>query len=299
MGVFADFIASEKPVMVKMNNKIMMFPNYINYRELADIDNQNVLKYLTHKGDFVILPPVPYGPNQAKIANEINWLSPPDSKHILGTDASGRDVLSRIIHGCRSAVYVGIGSIIICTIFGVFWGAFAAYFGGFWDKISNLGIETLSAFPTLFLILGIQGLLGVSSLFQLVLVIGLTTWVDVARITRAEVLRTVNEEYIDAARALGLTNFRILFVHVLPAILAPVMVSSTFRIANAILLESTLSFLGYGAPPPVASWGQLIADAFTSQSSYWLVLFPGLMLFMTVLAINISGEGLGDSVDNN
>ena len=298
-GLLADILASEKPIAAHIDGKTYFLPVYTHPVALADYDNQGIVRKISEDGGWAILPPIPYGPDQAKISGEIKWLQPPDRNHILGTDGSGRDVFARIIHGSRLALFVGVGSIIICTLFGIFWGAFAAYFGGFWDRMSNLGIETLTAFPTLFLILGIQGLLGISSLWQLVLVIGATTWTEVARVTRAEVLRTVNEEYVDAARALGLGNFRILFRHVLPAILGPVMVSSTFGIANAILIESTLSFLGYGAPPPVASWGQLIADAFTSQSSYWLILFPGIMLFLTVLSINIAGEGISDSVDNN
>jgi ABC-type dipeptide/oligopeptide/nickel transport system permease subunit len=221
----------------------------------------------------------------------------PHRDHLLGTDDSGRDVLARIIHGARSSQLVGVGSIALCMLFGVLIGAFAAYFGGLPDRMALIFIETLTAFPTFFLILAIQGLLGAGSLLQLVIIIGATRWTDVARVTRAEVLRVVNEDYVDAARALGLGHLRILFVHVLPGAIGPVVVSATFGVAGAILIESTLSFLGYGAPPPTASWGQLLTDAFNNEGCYWLTIFPGLALSLTVLSINLMGEGLREAVD--
>lgn len=297
MGLLADIIASEKPIACKVDGKIHVLPCIFHTPELIDYDNQSILKKIAEDGGWTLAPPVPFGPHQTKVWGVIDWLAAPDEQHVLGTDGSGRDVLARLIHGARSAMLVGVSSMLICTVLGVLLGALAAYFGGFWDRVANLGIETLTAFPTLFLILGIQGLLGISSLWQLVVIIGATRWTDVARVTRAEVLRTVNEEYVEAARALGLSHLRILRRHVLPAVLGPVLVSATFGIAGAILIESTLSFLGYGAPPPTASWGGLLADAFASQSCYWLVIFPGIALSATVLAINIAGEGLSDAVD--
>ncbi|MBN2717711.1 MAG: ABC transporter permease [Deltaproteobacteria bacterium] len=297
MGLLADLIASEKPLACKIDGKVTILPALFPEPALQDFDNQTILDKIARDGGWTLAPPVPFGPNQIKVWGTISWLSPPDSLHLLGTDGTGRDVLARMVHGARTAMLVGLSSILICTLLGVLLGALAAYFGGFWDRIANAGIETLTAFPTLFLILGIQGLLGISSIWQLVVIIGATRWTDVARVTRAEVLRTVNEEYVDAARALGLSHLRILRRHVLPAVLGPVLVSATFGIAGAILIESTLSFLGYGAPPPTASWGGLIADAFETQSAFWLVLFPGLALSLTVLAINIAGEGLSDAVD--
>ena len=297
VGLLADFIASEKPLACKIDNEVYILPALFTTPALQDYDNQSILAKIAKDGGWTLSPPVPFGPNQIKVWGAIEWLSPPDSLHLLGTDSTGRDVLARIVHGARTAMLVGLSSMVICTLLGVLLGALAAYFGGFWDRIANAGIETLSAFPTLFLILGIQGLLGISSIWQLVLIISATRWTDVARVTRAEVLRTINEEYVDAARALGLSHVRILRRHVLPAVLGPVLVSATFGIAGAILIESTLSFLGYGAPPPTASWGGLLADAFESQSSFWLVLFPGFALSLTVLAINIAGEGLSDAVD--
>ncbi|MBN2529982.1 MAG: ABC transporter permease [Deltaproteobacteria bacterium] len=296
-GLLADFIASEKPLACRIDEKVHILPALFSPPELVDYDNQSILEKIAADGGWTLAPPVPYGPNQIKVWGGIDWLAPPGSLHWLGTDSSGRDVLARIVHGARSAMLVGLSSMLICTVLGFFLGALAAYFGGFWDRIANAGIETLTAFPTLFLILGIQGLLGISSIWQLVIVIGATRWTDVARVTRAEVLRTMNEEYVDAARALGLSHVRILRRHILPAVLGPVLVSATFGIAGAILIESTLSFLGYGAPPPTASWGGLLADAFASQSCYWLVLYPGITLSLTVLAINIAGEGLSDAVD--
>jgi len=296
-ALFADLLAAEQPIACRLDGRLYVLPVYFHPSALLAFDNQSLSRRIAADGGWALLPPVPFGPDQVKVDGDIHFLSPPDGDHLLGTDASGRDVLARIIHGTRSALMVGMGSMLLCIVLGLLLGALATWSGGVFDRLSNLGIETLTAFPTLFLILGVQGLLGVSTLWQLTVVIGATCWTDVARITRAEVLRAMNEDYVTAARSLGLSNLRILVRHVLPGTLGPAMVSATFGVAGAILIESTLSFLGYGAPPPVASWGQLLSDAFASQDCWWLVVFPGLALSFTVLSINIAGEALSDSVE--
>jgi peptide/nickel transport system permease protein len=293
----ADFLASDKPILCRLHGRLFVFPNVVDYAELADLDNQAIEAELARSGGFAILPPVPYGPNQVKAGGRVRWLEAPGDGHPLGTDDSGRDVLARIIHGARSAELVGVGSMILSTILGVLLGAFAAYFGGRADRLARTVIESLTVFPAFFLIQAIQGLLGVASLWQLMIVIAATRFTDVAQVTRAEVLRTVNEEYVDAARALGLPHLTILFRHVLPNAAGPVIVAATFGVAGAILIESTLSFLGYGVSPPTASWGQLLSDAFENDGCWWLTVFPGVVLTATVLCVNLVGEGLRDAVD--
>jgi peptide/nickel transport system permease protein len=297
VALLADFLASDKPIACHVGGRLYLFPNVIEYKELTDQDNQTIAAAIADRGGFAVLPPIPYGPNQVKIRGRVRWLEAPSARHLLGTDDSGRDVLARIVHGARSAELVGVGSMILSTLLGVLLGALAAYFGGIADKLVRVLVESLSAFPAFFLILAIQGLLGVASPFQLMIVIAATRFPDVAQVTRAEVLRTVNEEYVDAARALGLNHAQILFRHVLPGAVGPVIVSATFGVASAILIESTLSFLGYGVLPPTASWGQLLTDAFDNDGCYWLALFPGLVLTATVLCVNLVGEGLRGAVD--
>jgi peptide/nickel transport system permease protein len=297
IALLADFLASDKPIACHVDGRFYLFPNVVEYEELADQDNQAIEAAIADRGGFAVLPPIPYGPNQVKIRGRVRWLEAPGARHLLGTDDSGRDVLARIVHGARSAELVGVGSMILSTLLGVLLGALAAYFGGLADKLVRVLVESLSAFPAFFLILAIQGLLGVASPFQLMIVIAATRFPDVAQVTRAEVLRTVNEEYVDAARALGLNHVQILFRHVLPGAVGPVIVSATFGVASAILIESTLSFLGYGVQLPTASWGQLLTDAFDNDGCYWLALFPGLVLTATVLCVNLFGEGLRGAVD--
>ena len=297
VGLCADFLASDKPIACHVGGRLYLFPNLFEYPELADQDNQTIEALVARDGGFAVLPPVPYGPNQVKVLGRVRWLEAPSSGHLLGTDDDGRDVLARIVHGARSAVLVGVGSMILSALLGALIGALAAYFGGIADKLVRVLVESLSAFPAFFLILAIQGLLGVASPLQLMVVIAATRFSDVAQVTRAEVLRISNEEYVDAARALGLTHAQILLRHVLPGALGPVIVSATFGVASAILIESTLSFLGYGVLPPTASWGQLLTDAFDNDGCYWLALFPGLVLTATVLCVNLVGEGLREAVD--
>lgn len=294
---FADLLASSTPLAARIGEDLYLLPFYTEPPALRDLDNHDILELIEQKEGWALLPPVPYGPNQTKVAGRIDCLAPPGKSHILGTDDAGRDVLSRMIHATRTALLVGLGSVALYLLVAVVLGALAGYYGGRADRIALRLIETFSSFPTFFLILGVQGLLGATSVTQLVLVIGLTRWTDVARLTRAEVLSLVHEDYVLAARALGLGHLRILARHILPGAVGPVFVAANFGVAGAILVESTLSFLGFGVPSTTPSWGQLLTDAFVNQGSYWLAVFPGLALFLTILSINLVGEGMREAFE--
>ena len=293
----ADLLASDTPLAYRLDGKVRILPGVLGAKQPLAMDNETALAAIRQPDEWVILPPVPYGPNQTKIAGHVTWLSPPGNGHVLGTDDKGRDVLARLIYGARSALLVGLGSVSLYLLVAILLGAIAGYYGGLADRIALRLMETLSSFPAFFLILALQGLLGAASLTQLILIIGLTRWTDVARLTRAEVLRVANEDYVLAARALGLHQWRILLRHVLPGAMEPALVAATFGVAGAILVEATLSFLGYGVPETTSSWGQLIGDAFNNDGCYWLSLFPGMLLFLTILSINLVGEGLRDALD--
>jgi peptide/nickel transport system permease protein len=298
-AVFADFLAGDRPIAYSLDGELHVLPWLFGPSDSAEQDNRTILEAVSQRGGWIIVPPVPVGPNQTKVNGNVNWLSPPNRNDLMGTDDSGRSVLARIIHSARSALLVGLGSAGLSAVIGLIFGALAGYFGGLADRVCLRLLETLSSFPSLFLILVLQGLIGSTSLLDLVFIIGLTRWTDVATLTRAEVLRIVNEDYITAARALGLNNLKILWRHVLPGAMGPVVVAATFGFASAILIESTLSFLGFGVPPTTPSWGQLLTDAFRNEGCYWLSIFPGLALFLTVLSINLVGEGMREALDRS
>jgi peptide/nickel transport system permease protein len=298
-AVFADIIASDFPLIYSIDGKTVILPGRFGNPSVPGMDNIGATKAARGIGDFVLIPPIPFGPNRIKINGAVRRLEPPSRMHFLGTDDKGRDVAARIIHGARSVLLVGMGSVGLYLIIAVLIGAMAGYFGGTADRLTLRTIETFTSFPTFFLILAIQGIIGATGILQLILVIGLTKWTDAARLIRAEVLRVMNEEYVLAAKALGLRNLTILFRHVLPAAMGPALVAATFGIADAILIESTLSFLGFGVPNTVPSWGRLLTDAFYNEGAYWLALFPGLILFFTLISINLAGEGAREALDPN
>lgn len=297
LALTADVVASSMPLAYTIDGELTLLPGRFGRHRGALLDIESAMAQSTHPGDWVLLPPIPYGPNQVKVGGTVSRLEPPGPRHWFGTDDMGRDVAARMVHGSRSALMVGLGSVALYLLVAVFIGAIAGYFGGIADRFALRLIETLTSFPTFFLILAIQGIIGATGVLQLILVIGLTRWTDVARLTRAEVMRVVNEEYVLAARALGLGNLRILFRHVLPGAIGPALIAGTFGVAGAILIESTLSFLGFGVPNTVPSWGQLLTDAFYNDGAYWLALFPGIILFSTLISINLVGEGLREALD--
>lgn len=223
--------------------------------------------------------------------------SPWNTPHIMGTDKLGRDVLCRMIWGGRVSLSVGIVAVAIYVTIGIVVGALAGYFRGFWDLLISRIIEVVICFPSFFLILTIVAMVG-PGLLNIMVVIGLTGWTGIARLVRGEFLRLVDQEFVLAGKALGYSPPRLIFRHVLPNAMAPVLVSATFGVAGAILTESALSFLGLGISSPTPSWGSLLADGREAlEHAPWLIHFPGLAIFVTITAYNLIGEALRDAAD--
>ncbi|HYK01415.1 MAG TPA: ABC transporter permease [Thermoanaerobaculia bacterium] len=243
---------------------------------------------------YALRAPVAFSPNTIDLGSR---LLPPGNGHYLGTDDLGRDVLSRMIHGARISLTVGFFATIIAVLVGSFLGAMAGYYGGAADWIVSRVIEVVLCFPFLLLLLGIVALFR-PSMLTIMIALGLTSWTNEARYVRGEFLRIREVEFAQAARASGARDGRIIFRHLLPNALAPMLVSASFGVASAILTESALSFLGLGVPLPTASWGSILSTAHEHiEYAWWLVLFPGLAIFSTVAAFNIVGERVREALD--
>ncbi|WP_231739638.1 ABC transporter permease [Thalassoglobus polymorphus] len=221
----------------------------------------------------------------------------PSSLNFFGTDTRGVDVFAQMVHGTRTALLVGFVSMGIASAIGITLGALAGFFGGWVDTVISRIIEVVMCIPALVLILALIAVIESPNIWQMMAVIGMTGWTGIARLTRAEFLKLKQMEYVAAARVLGVPNTRIMYKYLLPNALAPVLVPITFGIAAAILIESGLSYLGFGAPPPNPSWGKLLRLGQSNYQNWWLILFPGLSIFFTVLAYNLIGEGLQEATD--
>jgi len=224
-------------------------------------------------------------------------LQAPSWNHPLGTDDLGRDVLTRILFGARISLLVGFVAVGIATAIGIALGAVAGYYGRWVDTLLMRFVDIMLCFPTFFLILAVIAFLD-PSIWNIMIIIGLTGWMGVARLVRAEFLSLRERDFVMAARAIGANDARIIFRHILPNALSPVLVSATLGVAGAILTESALSFLGIGVQPPTPSWGNmLIAGKQTLGTAWWLSVFPGLAILVTVLGYNLLGEGIRDALD--
>jgi len=236
----------------------------------------------------------PYNPMKIDVHNV---LSPPTLSHPFGTDDLGRDVLSRMIWGSRVSLKVGLLAVGLAITIGTFIGSLAGFYGGRTDQILMRFVDIMLAFPTFFLILAVIAILE-PNIYNIMIIIGLTGWMDVSRLVRAEFLTLKERDFVVAARALGAGNLRLMFIHMLPNALAPVFVAATFGVAGAILTESGLSFLGLGVQPPDPSWGNILTTGKDNiEVAWWLSLFPGLAILVTVLSYNLVGEGLRDALD--
>jgi len=247
------------------------------------------------KATGAVFAPVPYGFGRTDLKVREQ---PPNRQHWLGTDDVGSDVLCRLIHGSRISLSVGFVAVGISSIIGIIIGAILGYSGGKTDFLGMRLVEIMMAVPVFFLIITIVAFFP-RSLFNIMLIIGLTTWTDDARFVRAEFFKLRRQDFVQAAVSLGLPLRSILFRHMLPNAIAPVLVNASFGIAGAIFIEAALSFLGFGVAPPTPSWGQILSlgVSTTGRFLWWLTLFPGLAIFFTVLAYNLVGETLRDAID--
>ncbi|MDI1362409.1 ABC transporter permease [Methylotenera sp.] len=241
----------------------------------------------------VIAPLVaPYDPDAIDVKA---ILLSPSSIHLMGTDGLGRDVFSRMLYGARISLMVGFVAVGIATAIGIVLGAIAGFYRGWVDTLIMRIVDVMLSIPTFFLILAVIAFL-TPSIWNIMIVIGLTSWMGVTRLVRAEFLSLRNREFVLAAQALGAKDVRLIFTHLLPNSLTPIIVSSILGIASAVLVESGLSFLGLGVQAPQASWGNILTDGKEYiQFAWWLSLFPGLAILITVLGYNLLGDGLREA----
>ncbi|HEX6988746.1 MAG TPA: oligopeptide ABC transporter permease [Bacillota bacterium] len=239
---------------------------------------------------------MPYDPNQPAVGA---FRSPPSAENRLGTDEVGRDVLSRLIAAGRVSLSVSAGAVAIYVAVGVLLGSVAGYFGGRVDTVLSRLADVVMSFPSLMLILVLVSVLG-PGLLNIILVLGSLNWPQVFRIVRGSFLSLREMEFVEAARALGTRDVQVIFKQILPNAMSPILVAATFGMAQAIILEASLSFLGMGVQPPTASWGNMLYNAQSLtvlETMPWLWLPPGLMIVIAVLAINFVGDGLRDALD--
>ncbi len=262
---------------------------------------------VTFLASLTILTPLiaPFDPNTLDLTNGAvrpGWHEVQGQLHwfVMGTDQNGRDSFSRVLYGGRISLVIGLIAVSIAATIGVSIGAIAGFYGGWLDRILMWFVDLLLSLPSLVLLLAIVGIVrasGPEKIFLIVVILGFTGWMGVSRIVRSQVLSLKEQDFIQAARALGLSNGRIVFRHLIPNALAPVIVYCSLAIGGIILAEAGLSFLGLGVSPPTATWGTLVADGKERLDAPWIVIFPGLFIISAVMSFNLLGDGLRDALD--
>ena len=292
----ADFLANNKPYYMAYQGRtyfplvrsgLVRFGLAKWQPELLNMD------FKTVNAERKIFPPISH------LGSDIDLRAPfetPSAEHWLGTDKLGRDVLAGLIHGSRISLSIGFVAVGIALVVGVVLGALAGYFGSWVDLVISRFFEVMLTLPTFFLLITIAAMFP-ASIFLTMAIIGLTGWVGIARFTRSEFLKIRSLDYVTAALALGVSTRKIMFRHILPNALAPVLVSVVLGVASAILLESSLSFLGIGVPLEAVTWGSILNEARSATFAWWLAVFPGAAIFITVLSYYLVGEGLRDALD--
>jgi peptide/nickel transport system permease protein len=275
-----------------MESQVRFFWRYFKRNRLAVGGSIIILITFLIAGSAALIAPRDPGKTDVSLK-----LKPPSLHHYLGTDQLGRDVFSRMLHGAKVSLSVGFVAVAISILIGILVGAVAGYYGGWVDSLLMRFVDIMLCFPSFFLILTVVALLG-PSLFKVMVVIGITSWMGTSRFVRAEFLSLRERDFVQAAKALGVRDPRIIFRHILPNALAPVFVTATLDVASAILVEAGLSFLGFGVQPPAPSWGNILTEGRTYIfDAWWLTVFPGLAILITVLSFNLVGEGLRDALD--
>lgn len=295
VALLADPIAAELPIAVRVDGKTYLLPCWTKPPALLGQTQQS----LAPRAEWMIGTLIPFGPLQTLASTGTDRPDPPpyapDGRHWLGTDDIGRDVLARLVHGSRMTLLIALGVVLLSSLLGTLLGALAGWRGGLVDALVSRCLEIASTFPTVFFLIVLVAALRGPSLGAVILVLGVTRWPETARLMRAEVLRLRERDFVLAAKAMGASDWWILGRHLIPNAIGPVLVSSTFAVGSAVLLESALSFLGLGVVPPAASWGELLQQAHRSlvtPGAWWLAAFPGLAIASVVLASQALGTAL-------
>ena len=248
----------------------------------------------------------PFDPEKTELTN---MLQPPSAEHLMGTDELGRDLLTRLLYGGRVSLSIGVMAMALAVTVGAIVGGLSGFYGGWVDNVLMRFTDMMLAFPSLFVLIilslalrdiPIEALRGTAfaSIFSIVLVIAVLAWMQVARLVRAAFLSLKEKEFIEAARCSGASNVRIMMRHLLPNAMSPIIVAGTFRVATSIITESGLSYLGFGVQPPTPTWGNMLKNAQDQMTrAPWTAIFPGIMIFIAVIAINFIGDGLRDALD--
>lgn len=319
VAIFSPAIVGTKPIICKFNGKIYVpcLAYFWPEREeviIASVRSEH--KFRRFRGFHPIkmkeqdpeswaIWPLVYQDPQDRV-REDQWPGQPENPaadqgepnryNLMGTTQKGIDVFAQLVHGTRTALLIGFVATGISAAIGIVLGGLAGYFRGWVDVCVSRIIEIVMCVPAIVLILALISILPKTTVWHLMVVIGITGWTGIARLTRAEFLKLRETEFVSGARALGAGNLRIMFRHILPNSLAPILVPISFGIASAILIESSLSFLGFGAANS-SSWGSLVANGRSNRDMWWLTVFPGIAIFLTVLAYNLIGEGIREATD--
>jgi peptide/nickel transport system permease protein len=290
MNAVAARVAARPTVAVRTNRQL--FWRSLTSNRLAIVGLFIIVVMVT----VAVFAPVlaPYDATQQGVGGR---LEAPSAQHWLGTDEYGRDLLSRIMVGAQVSLSIAAAAVLLLTTIGVVVGAVSGYYSGIADSVLMRVVDMMMSVPSFFLLITVVAIFG-ASLINTMLVIGLTSWMATARLVRAQFLSIREKEFIEAIRASGASHTRIIFRHVLPNTIDIIIVQATLYISLAILLETSLSYLGLGAQPPTPSWGNMLSSGRTyMRSAWWVTTFPGLAIFLTVLAFNFIGDGLRDAFD--
>lgn len=305
IALFSNVIANDKPLLVKYEGELF-FPIFRfydgsnfglgasekpNYKE---IDKSPA--FTEAKGNFMIFPPIPYGSNESLLDLEGYPPTPPTLNNLLGTDDRGRDILTRLLYGYRISFSFALLITFCSMAVGIIIGALQGYFRGWFDLTMQRLIEIFSTLPFLYIVIIISSSLGTSFLILLLIFI-VFDWIGISYFIRSEFLRLREIQFVEAARALGVSDWKIMFRHMLPNALTPIITFLPFSLIGAITALSALDFLGFGLPAPTPSWGELMRQGLGNIFSYWLSLFPVLALFLVLLLIAFVGEGVRDAFD--
>jgi peptide/nickel transport system permease protein len=292
-AVFADFLASSLPIYGRVYGRTYVLANVVRPPTLSTMPRAELERELAQ--GFAVRALVAHAPWEHSPARSLPPLR--ELTHPLGTDLAGRDVFSALVHGARQELAFAALAVLFLVLIGTVLGALAGFFGGLLDTVLSRAVETMTAFPTVVVVLSVQALVSRATSLSLLLTIALTRWAEVARIVRAEVMQVTEQDYVVAARALGASPLRILLRHVWPNARAQVLVAATFALAAVVLLQASCDFLQVGPDVGLPTWGQLLAQARLRPEAWWLTVFPALAVLATVAAPHLVGERLREALD--